>query len=557
MNFTCQRPEALYALLLLLPAGIIAVIHYLKVMQGYKKITIKEDDSVAVRRIKRFPVTIILKNVCMMFFWVMLVLAYAGFSWGTYLEPIQKTGKAVSLVFDISYSMNAEDAPGGISRLEAAKKYASMLISHMDGTAISVVIAKGDGVLVVPLTEDRSVVESLLDSLSPDLMSSVGTSLGKGIRAALKSFPANSSEANTIWFFTDGDETDGLLEGALSDCIKSGVSVYLIGFGSERETKIISGDGKTPVMTALRFEKLKTACANVMKKNAAMPISDLQASYIDATEAGSALELLNSIKKNTVTKNALPDSQDINDDFFVTYELKPVQRYKFFLGFGIFFLVLGFIISELNPDGIASKLHKHSVVSIVLMVLMLTSCKERVFGAKTILQSTWNWYQHRYNDSVAGFFQSAYEAEQINDMLLKQYAVYDLAVTYLSQNENDAALDRFAQVVDFADKPVKYATLYNCGIIAYRKGDFEASAHYFREAMKIDSSKMNAKINLELSLKNSEKEAKAKENGISQVSETNGSDTLEKAIFERIREYDKKQWKNSEKTEKSNSIMDY
>ena len=75
--------------------------------------------------------------------------------------------------------------------------------------------------------------------------------------------------------------------------------------------------------------------------------------------------------------------------------------------------------------------------------------------------------------------------------------------------------------------------------------------------MKIDGTKINAKINLELSLKNSEKEARAKENSISQVSETKDYDTLENAVFERIREYDKKQWKNSEKTEKSNSIMDY
>ncbi|MCR5494610.1 MAG: VWA domain-containing protein [Treponema sp.] len=557
MNFTCQRPEALYGLLLLIPASIFAIIKYMKVIESYNKITIKEEDSIEAKRIKRFPITIALKSVCMMLFWVMLVLAYAGFSWGTYLEPVQKSGKAVSLVFDISYSMQAEDAPGGISRLEAAKKYASMLISHMDRTAISVVVAKGDGVVLVPLTEDRSVVDTLLDSLSPQLMSSVGTSLGKGLKAALKSFPANSSQANTIWFFTDGDETDGLLESALSECIKSGVSVFLIGFGSERESKIISGDGKTPVMTALRLENLKKACASVMKKNAASHISDLQVSYIDATEPGSALELLESIKKKTENTNIYSDADEKNDEFFVTYELKPVQRYKIFLGIGIFFLALGFIISELNPDGIASRLHKHSTVSIIFLLLMLTSCKERVSGAGTILQSTWNWYQQRYNDSVAGFFQTAYEADLIGDELLEQYAVYDLAVTYLSQNENDAALERFAQIVDNADSSVKYATLYNCGIIAYRKGDFESAAHYFREAMKIDGSKINAKINLELSLKNSEKEARAKENGISQVSETNDSDTLEKAIFERIREYDKRQWKNSEKTEKSTSTMDY
>ena len=247
MSFTCQRPEALYGILFLIPAIIVAVFQYRQVMNNYEKITIKDDNLLPAKRLKKYRVTIAVRSVLLCLSWVMLMLAYAGFSWGTYLEPVQKSGSAVSLVYDISYSMNADDAPGGMTRLNAAKKYSAMLLSHMDNTAVSVVIAKGEGVVVVPLTEDRAVVESLLDTLSPALMSAGGSSIGKGIRSALRSFPANSSQANTIWVFTDGDETDGLLDGALADCIKNGVSVYLIGFGSEREVRVLAGDGRTSV----------------------------------------------------------------------------------------------------------------------------------------------------------------------------------------------------------------------------------------------------------------------------------------------------------------------
>ena len=75
--------------------------------------------------------------------------------------------------------------------------------------------------------------------------------------------------------------------------------------------------------------------------------------------------------------------------------------------------------------------------------------------------------------------------------------------------------------------------------------------------MKIDGTKINAKINLELSLKNSEKEAKVRENEFSQVGESDKSDVMEQSVFQRIREYDKKQWKNSEKKETVNSSSDY
>ena len=56
---------------------------------------------------------------------------------------------------------------------------------------------------------------------------------------------------------------------------------------------------------------------------------------------------------------------------------------------------------------------------------------------------------------------------------------------------------------------------------------------------------------------NAEKEAKSKENVQNQVSESKTSSTMEESIFARIREYDEKQWKNSEKSENSNSSQDY
>ena len=78
-----------------------------------------------------------------------------------------------------------------------------------------------------------------------------------------------------------------------------------------------------------------------------------------------------------------------------------------------------------------------------------------------------------------------------------------------------------------------------------------------RNALKIDGTKIDAKINLEISLMNAEKEIKSKQNVQNQVSESKSSSTMEESIFARIREYDEKQWKNSEKSENSNSSQDY
>lgn len=559
MDFTCQRPYALYGLVLLIPALIVAIFKFRKVVKKINDFAIKGNSSLAPKKLNHFRKMFVFRTFCISISWVMLVLAYAGFSWGSYLEPVQTSGSAVSLVFDISYSMNADDAVSDLTRLDAAKKYANMLLSHINKTPVSVVLAKGDGVTVLPLTEDKLAVEVLIESLSPRMMSSVGTSLGKGIKCAQKSFPSNSSYKSAIWVFTDGEETDGLLENSLVECLNAGISVNLIGFGSERETKVLAGDGKTYIYTALRSEKMKAACQNVLKKNFAAKVSDVKISYIDSTESGSAIQVLSSVSesysKNKYSGNL--GNAENNDESSVTYEIKPIQRYPLFLGLGILFIVLSYIVTELDPENINTKIHKKNFATLLVVCLLFSSCNVYVSGSKNIMEGSWFFYQKRYNNSVAKFLQTVYDSENSKNQILNQYALYDLATTYLAQNENDVAYERYLQLKNAEDKNVKFSTYYNCGIIAYRKGNFLQAANCFKNALKIDGSKIDAKINLELSVMNLEKESKAKENVLSQVAEENSPSAMEQAVFERIREYDKKQWKNSEKSENSNSSQDF
>ena len=556
IDITCQRPNALYLLLFLIPAVIVSVMQCRKIVKKAGFFRLMKDSSAEMGRMRHFSVMMTSRLVFRSLAWIMLVLACSGISWGTYLEPVQKNGSSVCFVFDISYSMNVADAAGGLTRLQAASNYASMLLPHIPSSSVSVVLAKGEGVTVVPLTEDRAVIDSLLTAISPELMSASGTSLGKGVRTALKSFPETSGNANAIWVFTDGDETDGQLEGALGECLRKGVPVYIIGFGSESESRILAGDGKTSVYTALRSEKMKRICENVMTKNKRTKGDTVQVRYVDATEAGSALTLLDYIEKTGGT-SAGNDGDDFENNF-VSYEVKPVQRYQLFLGLAVMFFALGFIVTEIDPEKIASAFRKTAAVSLVAASFILTSCAENtVQNAGTILSSSWCWYQHKYNSAVAGFLQVAFDAASSGDEITEQYAAYDLAATYLMQNENDAAETRFSSIPDSAPSDIRYASWYNRGIIAYKEGDYDRAAECFINALKIDGKKMNAKINLELSTTKAEKDARVRENMLTAVSESQESDTMENSIFQRIKENDRNQWKNSGQTETVSSAADY
>ncbi len=553
-NIVCERPYAFYFLLFLIPSLLISFFRHRKIAKKMNLFTVAGENASYSKRMKRLPFALLSRSVLRCFAWVSLVLAYSGISWGTYLEPVGKSGSSVAMVFDISYSMTARDAQAGNSRLGASAEYASMLLSHIQGSFVSAVLAKGDGVTVVPLTEDRAAIESLLSSLSPNLMSVGGTSLGKGVRTALKNFPKKSSALSTIWVFTDGEETDGLLEGAITDALKSGVSVCVVGFGSQKGENVLAGDGKTSIHTALRAENMRKTCASASEKirsGSSVPVS---AAFVDSSESGSAIKVLNFAKGNKISSSGMDDSS-------LTYEVRPVQRHSLFLLLSLIFVVLSFIVSELdmNAETVFSKKIKSASkkTSILLIFVLFSSCSARFDGAKKILEGSWKFHQKNMTGATADFLQTFTEAKENGDLLLSEYALYNLGSVYIAQNEKIAALEKFSSISSDAPLRVRFSALFNMGVIFYRNGDYENAVKCFRSALKIDGSSMSAKVNFELSMLKSESDSKILENSLANANEAEKFSGMQEAVFNMIRESDKKQWKNGENIQNGLGANDF
>ena len=514
----CERPEAFWALLLVVPAVIYSVVKYSLIVKNMKG---KND----VHRS-----AFVFRTVFRAIAWCFLVTAFAGISIGTNSVPVQKNGHSVCFVMDISYSMETRDAPQNMSRLEAAANYADTLLSHMEGSSVSVVLAKGSGILAVPVTEDFESIRSLLYSLSPSLMTSAGSSLGSGINCALNSFPEQSSAAPVIWLFTDGEETDDGLLSSLNDAVRYGIPVAIIGFGSERETEIFAGDGKTKVKTALRSSKIENVILSVKKKNAAHSrSSNAGAVYVDASQLGSArtlLKMLSTKDGNTV----------------VSYELKPVARHNVFIALSLLFFVLSFIAGEFSLQPFLKK----SSALICVLPLLLCGCSSRLHEGRMLLDGRLDWNKKDYPQAVANFLSVAEDAKEFGDEELFDYGVFGLASTYLSQGESDAALDRFAQISENCPDNIRFAVYYNSGIIAHQKGDYALAANMFKNALICNSESVDAKINLELAVQEQTVHAKTMENELVPLSENSNDQSLENAIYNVIRESDRNRWKSQE-----------
>lgn len=467
---------------------------------------------------------------------VMIIFACAKISWGTENIPVQKNGKAVSFVFDISYSMEACDAPGGISRLNAASIYATSLLEHFNGTKVSVVLAKGDGIVSVPLTDDYNCVLSLINNLSPKLMTAEGTSLGKGIEAAVSSFPEQSSEASYIILFTDCEETDSSLQSSIAESARYGIPVIVLGFGSERESEVFAGDGQTKIKTALRTSKIEKIIKAVQNSG---NLSSCK--YIDASEMGSATKVLKSISTNS-------------NETTVSYEVQSKSCHKIFIFLAIIFFIASVLLGELDIIGGKTKLLSRA--SLISCLFLFTSCSPRFNDGVKILQGKLDWNKENYQNATASFLQAASNSKLRGDDFVFQYSVYGIGSTYLMQGENEAALAKFDLIYKDAPDKIKFAILYNSGIIAHRSGDYETAAEYFKQALLIDGTSTDAKINLELSLKEESIHSNKNMQEIVPISNNEEEQTLENALYLIIKEGEEQQWKNQQK-ESEKTSQDY
>lgn len=540
MNITCERPYAFFALLVIVPLFLILRIKNKKsdyyignsfAVQKYSKNT---------KRIFNFRKMVFTRSLFIFLSSCMLILAYAKISWGTYLMPVQKNGTSVSFVFDISNSMLAKDGPENVTRLKAASIYADKLLSKMDGSCVSVVLAKGDGILAVPLTEDYSMIESLLEVISPSLMTSPGSSIGKGVLKAKESFPSNYSMAGRIWVFTDGEETDNQLKNSLIECINAGIPVSIIGFGKEEESEIFAGDGKTQVKSALRTEKIEKTIADV-KQSLNYYKNQAPVYFVNSSEKGSAIKLLNQLKNS--------------DNQLVTYEAKPVPRYKLFLLLAVLFYAFSFIFTEFDFTKIFYDTKKAGNLLLVFVVLLFTGCNSQT---SSILKGTYAFNQKQYKHAVSCYLSAVQNADKNQNPDVYYYSLFDLGTAYAMLDENEPAMEKFSQITQDAPESILYATYYNAGVLAHKNGKYEDALGYFRRALEIDSTKIEAKINMELSIQLAEEDVQQSEAKITPVSEDkSGVPELEKSVFERIKENDKKQWKNSESEQKTDFSGDY
>ena len=186
---------------------------------------------------------------------------------------------------------------------------------------------------------------------------------------------------------------------------------------------------------------------------------------------------------------------------------------------------------------------RHSAKFTFLVLTVLVCGCSGVSGKLLIMEANYRNSRGMYNEAIIPYLRALDHAEAA------PYAEYGLGSVYFALGEEQAALDRFVEaghaleaIPPTAGRELRYRIHYNTGVALFSMQDFAAAADSFRDALRADGRRIEAKRNLELCLLSLERE------NLSVGSGDNENESIS-ILFEFIRQKELDKWRNREWTE--------
>jgi len=163
-------------------------------------------------------------------------IAAAGPAWQREAPPFVEDTAPLVIAVDLSPTMDAIDISP--SRIERAKLKIRDILTARPGARTAIVAYAGTAHLVVPLTEDASLIESYSDALATRIMPEPGKNTSGALSLSNNLFRTEGM-AGTILFLTDG------IEPAALDALKAANAngIVILGIGTAEGGPVKTADG--------------------------------------------------------------------------------------------------------------------------------------------------------------------------------------------------------------------------------------------------------------------------------------------------------------------------
>ena len=191
----------------------------------------------------------------------------------------------------------------------------------------------------------------------------------------------------------------------------------------------------------------------------------------------------------------------------------------------------------------------------LFFILFFFSCSIKKNEKLTMLQGYISWQQKDWNQAISYFLYTKEKSELEYDEISSNYATYALASTYLMQNESTAAINNLKKLENTSDEKLCSSVFYQLGVIAFKKQQYKIAASYFKKSLEKEPTKIDAKINYELSIKRMDDELIQKAKN-AKMSIKEDADTYN-AIIDIFRKQEKEEWNEKKENGTQENIYDY
>ena len=274
----------------------------------------------------------VLKLIIFLVALICVIIALVNPKIGTKSETLKREGIDIVFAIDVSKSMLCEDiAP---SRLEKSKQIVSQIINQLGSDRIGIVAYAGSAFPVLPITTDYGVAKMFLQSMNPEMVSSVGTSLGDAIRISTSYFDKKSKTNKLIILISDGEDHLEEANEAAEESEKVGVKILTIGVGTEKGAAIplkINGI----VQEFKRDKNNEVVITKRIKENLIAISKATKGSYVDGNSTKEVLEFVKSALQNI-------EKTEFESEQFTDFN----AQFQWFLGFGFFLLIIDIFMFE-------------------------------------------------------------------------------------------------------------------------------------------------------------------------------------------------------------------
>jgi len=271
---------------------------------------------------------------------VTLAVAFVAFAvarpaWNPKPQTIERRGRDIMVILDVSKSMLAEDLVP--NRLERSKLAIRDMVDRLQGDRVGLIVFAGNAVLKVPLTLDYGFFDLVLDDIDVNAVSRGGTKIGDAIRKALdEGFDTQEKKYKDIILITDGEDHDSFPVEAAQEAGEKGIRIIAIGIGDEgqgRRIPVTDAQGNRGFMTYNGEEVWSRLDATTLRKMA------------NATPGGKYLNVATgAIDLGDVYLKLIAgeEKRDLEAKTMTLYE----EKFQIFLGVALFLLAAEMVVGE-------------------------------------------------------------------------------------------------------------------------------------------------------------------------------------------------------------------